>query len=79
MIIKWSGDDVIRLPDELLPLEGELLRLLKYDRYVMGESWNEFFVHITIHMKISTTSSRSSIVRSASGHRCIRRSPVTPI
>ncbi len=49
MIIKWSGDDSIRLPDELLPLEEELTRLLKYDRYVMGDCWKDFFVHVTIH------------------------------
>lgn len=47
--IKWSGSNEIRLPSELTPLREEIERVLQYDRFITGEIWTDFFVHITVH------------------------------
>lgn len=50
--IKQAGISTILLPKELLPLKEEIVRVLQYDRHIMGSMWEDLFVHITVHTAI---------------------------
>lgn len=52
MLIKLGDSYTIYLPEELEPLKEDILRLMNYDRYIMGDVWKSMFVHITIDNKV---------------------------
>lgn len=47
--LKIRGTNSIHLPNELLPLKDEIIKILQYDCFITGfEEWKSSFIHLTI-------------------------------